>query len=238
MRSRSPVSNTFAGTSRNFSAASFPASTINDILQNNFYFRPAAHQQNLPGATTPPKPHAGQAPAAPPKPGRSAAISALRQYYDAVNRRDFGGAFGFLSTNFKSNRSAARFREVFSSTLSIYPVRLDTLFTSGGRETIQVDLIVVDDDYQRTEWVGPVVMVQEGGVWKMETSRNLMKVGTVSLDTPLPESGGQPLAEQLVHDYYRAVNLRVFDSAYGMLSNSFRSRRSVGGYREMWRRTW
>lgn len=209
-------------------------------LINTFYFRPAANQQNLPGATTPPKPHAGQAPAAPPAARRSAAISALRQYYDAVNRRDFGGAYGFLSTKFKSNRPAAQFREVFSSTLSIYPVRLDTLFTSGGRETIQVDLIVVDDDYQRTEWVGPVVMVQEGGTWKMETSRNLMKVGTVSLDTPLPGNGGKPnqhLAEQLVHNYYRAVNLREFDAAYGMLSSGFQSRRSVGRYREIFNST-
>lgn len=205
-------------------------------LINTFYFRPNPNHQNLPAASIPPKsPGAMNNPVAVSSP----AIKALRQYYDAVNSRDFNGAYRLLSANFKRKRTVTQFRGVFSSTLSIYPVRINTLSRSGYSETVDVELVVVDDDYKRTKWVGPIVMVQEGGIWKMETSRNLMKAGTapLSADTPSIGVSGQTGVEQAISDYYRAVNLREFDTAYRMLSAGFRNRRPVHKYRSIFNTT-
>ncbi|MGV3662220.1 MAG: caspase family protein [Prosthecobacter sp.] len=221
-------------------------------LVNTFYFHPKPGQPNLPDAVAPPKPsvpvmRAGevaamfpQASVPRPEPARhSAALTALRRYYDRVNQRDFPAAYAMLSVGHRQRRSLDRYRDVFSDTLAIYPTRLDVGREDGDNATLFVNLVVIDEKRNRNQWYGPVQMVNEGGEWKFDTGKDLQKVSAQSLQehaAAAPMEASHP-ALTAVQSYYREVNLREFAGAYHMLSRGFQARRSVAAYSEVFQST-
>lgn len=197
-------------------------------LLNTFYFLPDA-VENLPGAVLPPIPDAAVATVINES---SPAIAALRGYYDFVNHRDFELAYGMLSKSFRSKRSIDQYRAVFDSTFGIFPVRLSVGKRGASSATIDAQLVVVDAAGERSAWFGPIEMVQEEGTWKVETARGLRKAGDASMFEGA--AGPQPKEDHpavgAVQTYYRAINLRDFEAAYQLLSDGFKSRRSLRQY--------
>ena len=106
----------------------------------------------------------------------SPALVALLAYYDCVNIRALPDAWVRLSRSFKSRTTLESYREVFADTTSATIVSARVTGQDRDTATIEVTLRVKDAKGKPSEWRGPVVMMLEDGMWKLDNSQGIKEV--------------------------------------------------------------
>ncbi len=97
------------------------------------------------------------------------AVEVVRRFYQALDQRDLGKAYGYLSRSRRQEVPYETFERIYAG-LSGAQVRIDRVFTDQpGEAVVEVTAELNDFDGPRT-YQGRVVLVEEGTSWKVRSA--------------------------------------------------------------------
>jgi hypothetical protein len=91
----------------------------------------------------------------------------VRRYYESINRRDPTQAYDYFAQGFKGRRSYDEFAQNFAATRSITLRQADETKRTETEADVAVAFTEVDAENHTREWEGHVLLVKEGGAWRI-----------------------------------------------------------------------
>jgi serine/threonine protein kinase len=162
-----------------------------------------------------PAPAAAMPPATPTETTAQLAQDLVQQYYNDINKQDFQDAYQLWSASYRSAHPFQDFEQGFASTTHDDVVFGKTATRSDGTVSVPLTLYVTDQsDTGLTikAYQGSYIVGEEDGLLRLLPSSNLQSIGAEASPTPPPQNAAQ--AQQVVQNYYDALNRQDYQSAY------------------------
>ena len=153
---------------------------------------------------------------------REAAVQTLLNYFDAINQRDYGKAYGYWARNGSvSGQTPQAFASGYASTVQVTVLLGDVTSEGTGaaqRVTVPVDLASVVNEpggasQQVHRFQGTYTLQTSGSSWAISKAG----VAEVAAGQQPPPAVADPTA--LLRSYFDAINQRQFAQAYSYWDN-------------------
>ena len=107
----------------------------------------------------------------------------VRQYFDAVNRRDLIGAYNLTSVAFHNRIGQERYAKLFFATYRVEVEKLEVHSNPGQSALVAVELREFDQQGHATNWLGDINVVLESGNWRIESMKGLNAAPSANAST-------------------------------------------------------